>query len=106
MVITNNRKIKIGNQAGHFTPSKQAISSHFHIKRHICISKSCTVQIQIRKCTQGVGGMGGEGHNKNSMTLNLKKRLLIIKHILPGDLSDYITFRHGLSKNYSSINSA
>ena len=39
----------------------------------------------------------GGKHNNSSMTLNLKNRLLIM-HIQPGDLSDYITFRHGLSK--------
>ena len=73
MVITNNRRIKIGNQACHFTPSKQAISSHFHIKRHICILKSFTVQIQLRKCTQGVGG-GGGGHKKKQYDLELEEK--------------------------------
>ena len=32
------------------------------------------------------------------MTLNLKKNILLIMHILPGNLADYLTFRHGLRK--------
>ena len=32
------------------------------------------------------------------MTLNLKKNRLLIMHILPDNLPDYLTFRHGLRK--------
>ena len=32
------------------------------------------------------------------MTLNLKKKRPRIMHILPGNLPDYFTFRHGLRK--------
>ena len=35
---------------------------------------------------------------QRSMTLNLKKNRLLIMHILPGNLPDYLTFRHGLRK--------
>ena len=44
-------------------------------------------------------------NKKRSMTLNLKKNRLLIMHILPGKLPDYLTFRHGLRKR-RSINSA
>ncbi len=36
-------------------------------------------------------------NEKCSMSLNLKNRLLIM-HILPGNLPDYLTFRHCLRK--------
>ena len=35
---------------------------------------------------------------KRRTTVNLKKNRLLIMHILPDNLPDYLTFRHGLRK--------
>ena len=53
MVITNNRRIKNRNQVGHFTPSKQAISSHFHIKAYLHFKDLHSTNTDKEVCTGG-----------------------------------------------------